>query len=444
MIVGQGVRIFSTRTVGAPGCRRPVIAGLGLATILLCPLAGTVADTPVGSDALASRATLSGDWGGRRSAWSGQGIEFIFELYGDAMKVTDGGDARSSYHAGLAVAGAAFDLDTLLRWPATRAFVMAIGTFGRDPADGAGSIHAPSNLANEVSTAKLLEAWIEREFLDGRMALLGGLYAVDSEFAVKETAGVFMNGGFGTGLELSETGVNGPCVYPTTCLGLRARYHPDESRYVQLAVLDGVAGDPDQPRGTQIHLSSDDGLLILAETGFQRGVDEGRFLRAALGAWHYTTDLETLLQPAADARTRTRNGTEGLYALLEGDLYHEPGQYLQGLSGFLRAGVADDAVNQFSRYAAAGLVYTGAFPGRDEDLLGLGVSAAINGDDFKTAQELAGEPVDNREIAVELTYWMRLLPWLSLQLSAQHIRNPATNPAVDDATLVGLRYQLTF
>jgi porin len=411
---------------------------------LLCSLAHALADTSVDADALASRVTLSGDWGGRRSAWSGQGIEFSLELFGDTMKVTDGGKARSTYHTGLVMAGMAFDLDSLLYWPDTRAFILAIGAYGRNPADGAGSVHAPSSLAKSTTSAKFLQAWIEREFLDGQLALLAGLYAVDSEFDVKETAGVFMNGGFGTGLELSETGVNGPCIYPTTCLGLRVRYQPDESRYVQVAVLDGVAGDPDQPRGTQIKLSSDDGLLIIAETGFQGGADDGRFLRAALGAWHYTTDLEALLRPVTDAPTRKRNGTQGLYVLLEGDLYREPGQYLQGLSGFLRAGVADDVVNQFGHYAAAGLVYTGAFPGRDEDVLGLGVSAAINGDDFKTAQDLAGSPVDNREVAVELTYWMPMLPWLSLQLSVQHIRNPDTDPAVDDATLVGLRYQLTF
>jgi porin len=443
MTLGLGARPTrdsSSRSAAAPA---GVVAGLGIAALLALPGAAR-ADSGRDSDALASRATLTGDWGGQRSAWAERGIEFGVDVYGDTMAVTDGGEKRNAYYAGLVEAGAEFDLDALFGWPGTRAFVMAIGTFGADPADGAGSVHAPSNLANEVSTAKLLEAWIERDFFDGKLALLGGLYAVDSEFDVKETAGVFMNGGFGTGLELSETGLNGPCVYPTTCLGLRARYQPDDSRYLQLAVLDGVAGDPDDPRGTQIRLSSDDGLLILAEGGIQRGADQGRFLRAALGAWHYTTDLETLVQPRPEGPARTMSGTQGVYALLEGDLYREPGQVTQGLSGFLRIGVADDRVNQFSHYVGAGLVYTGPFAGRSEDLLGIGVSAAFNGDDFKTAQRLAGTPVDDREVAIELTYWMPVLAWLSLQLSAQHILNPSTDPALENATLVGLRYQVTF
>lgn len=418
-------------------------AATSAATILLLASAAGPAASTGEAEPLASRANLTGDWGGLRTEWALNGVEIGIAHTGDLFAVVEGGAEEATYYSGLLEAGIEFDLEALLGWPSTRAFVLGIGTFGRDPGDGAGSVHAPSNLAN-IPTGKVLEAWLEREFMDGRLAVLGGLYGVDSEFDVKETAGVFMNGGFGTGLDLSETGLNGPCVYPTTCLGVRARYQPDDSRYFQFAVLDGVAGDPDQPHGTQVSLSSDDGLLVLGEAGFQRGAGEGRFLRAAVGAWAYTTDFEELLPPAPGAAPGEQGGTQGLYALLEGDLYREPGQYLEGLSGFLRVGVADEAVNPIGSYAGAGLVYTGLFPGRGEDVLGLGISAAFNGDDFKDAQAQAGAPVDSAEVVLELTYWIPLLPWFSLQLDAQHIRNPSTDPSLDDALLLGLRYQVTF
>ncbi len=417
---------------------------LAVTLVALCQAAAPVAwaESAREAGALANRTTLTGDWDGRRTDWAERGIEVAMDHFGDVVAVVDGGEKRSTYYAGLVGVGLEFDLATLQGWPDTRAVVSGIGTFGRDPGDGAASIHAPSNLA-ATPTGTLLEAWIERNFLAGRLALLGGLYAVDSEFDVKETAGVFMNGGFGTGLELSETGLNGPCVYPATCLGVRARYQPDESRYTQLAVLDGGAGDPDQPHGIQIHLRSDDGLFLIGETGLQHGADAGRFLRAALGAWHYTTDFENIMQPAAPAPVRTSSGTYGAYALLEGSLYSEPGQVVQGLSGFLRVGFADDTVNPVGRYAGAGLVYTGLLPARDDDVLGLGFSAAFVGDDFREAQARAGSPVDKRELAIELTYWMPLMPWLSLQLDAQYISNPSAHPGLDNAMLFGLRYQIT-
>jgi porin len=422
--------------------RRPrlmaALVALGSAT---APWAGAATVHETGT--LASRSTLTGDWDERRTAWGERGIEIGINHFGDVMAIVDGGEKRSTYYSGLVEVGLEFDLAILLGWPDTRAVVLGTGTFGLDPGDGSGSIHAPSNLAN-TPTGTLLEAWLERDFLAGRLALLGGLYAVDGEFDVKESAGVFMNGGFGTGLELSETGLNGPCVYPATCLGVRARYQPDDSRYAQLAVLDGVAGDPDQPRGIQVGLNSDDGVFVIGEAGFQRGAEEGRFLRAALGAWHYTTEFDDIMQPDAPAPVRTSDGTYGLYALLEGGLYSEPGQTAQGLSGFLRVGLADETVNPIGRYAGAGLVYTGLFPGRDEDVLGLGLSAAFLGQDFRDAQTLAGTPAERRELVVELTYWMPVLPWLNVQLDAQYISDPAGDSSLDNATLFGLRYQITF
>ena len=101
-------------------------------------------------------------------------------------------------------------------------------------------------------------------------------------------------------------------------------------------------------------------------------------------------------------------------------------------------------MNPIGRYAGAGLVYTGLLPSRSEDVLGLGVSAAFNGDDFKDAQAQAGTPVDDVETVIELTYWMPLLPWFSLQLDAQYIGSPGTDPTLDDAVLLGLRYQVIF
>lgn len=430
------------RTTGAMarGQRRRLVAtliALGTAAV-----GGAWADEAPPTGALATRAVLTGDWHGHRSDWAQRGIAIGIDHFGDFMVVADGGSNRGAYYSGLVEVGIELDLAALIAWPETRAVALGIGTFGRDPADGAGSIHAPSNLAN-VATGTLLAAWIERDFLDGRVALLGGLYAVDSEFDVKETTGAFMNGGFGTGLELSETGLNGPCVYPATCIGLRARYQADATHYAQLAILDGGAGDPDQPHGIQVHLGGGDGLFMIGEAGFQQDASQGRFVRAALGAWRYTTEFETLSQPAAPAPARTRNGTHGIYALLEGSLYSEPGRSVQGLSGFLRIGFADERINPIGRYAGAGLVYTGLLPTRDEDVLGLGVSAGFISADCSDARAMAGSPVESRELVVELTYWLRVLPWLSMQLNAQYISKPSADPGLDDAMLFGLRYQVT-
>ncbi len=161
------------------------------------------------------------------------------------------------------------------------------------------------------------------------------------------------------------------------------------------------------------------------------------FLRVGLGAWRYTTDFERLDGQGID------NASAGVYGFVEGVIFSEAGSDEQGLSGFLRLGRADETVNRFGAYQAAGLVYTGLLPGRDEDVLGLGISSVDNGDDFVDAVRTGGGLIERSETVVELTYHARVLPWLSLQPSVQYTMNPDTDPAIDDHLAVAIRLGVT-
>ena len=52
--------------------------------------------------------------------------------------------------------------------------------------------------------------------------------------------------------------------------------------------------------------------------------------------------------------------------------------------------------------------------------------------------------MDRREVLVGLTQLLPLTPWASVQLDAQYIGNPGTDPTVDDALVIGLRFQIKF
>lgn len=320
-------------------------------------------------------------------------------------------------------------------------YIMALGTHGRDPGEATGSITAPSNLAAN-DTFKVFEAWYEQTLFNDRIGILAGLYAVDSEFDAKGTADVFLNGAFGTGLDLSETGVNGPSIFPVTSLGVRARAHITEEITLRAAVLDGVPGDPDNPRGTQIGLKDGDGLLILNELNYQpRAFD---FLRFGVGSWLYTADFDDLTDTRPNGDPVRRDGTYGIYGFVEGIIFSESDAPDQGLSGFLRVGGADEDVNQIGTFYGAGLVYTGLFPSRDDDVLGLGVTVGINGDKYERALKSAGQAVKDAEIALELTYRTQVTPWLSFQPVLQYYISPGTDPALNDNIVGGFRYGVNF
>lgn len=411
------------------------------------PAAMSAPEEPTEADhpevGLIERVTLTGECG-MRTKLEENAIRFGLTTFNDVQTVVSGGLARRTYAPGLVEATLTLDLDRLFGWCRTLAFFRGLGMYGRDPTEGTGSLNAPSNLGNSVGTIRLFEGWIEPTFFDEMLSIRAGMYAVDTEFDVKETAAVLMNGGFGTGVDLSQSGRNGPCIYSTSCLGVRVGFHPTPNWYAQVALVDGVAGNPNDPYGTHVILNRDEGMLTLGEVGYTRGVDEGGFIHAAMGMWYYTRPFDDILQVDANGNPQQTFSKPGVYALLEGALYTEQGKPTQGLSAFIRVGMADQNVNQVQYYAAGGFAYTGFFPGRDEDVAALGVSVPINGSRYKTAQELAGNPVRDLEAAIEATYWVPVLPSLSMQVDAQYIVNPGTDPTIDNALVLGMRTRIVY
>ena len=399
-------------------------------------------ETAPADDAERFRDLVTGDWNGLRVDLARRGVEFGLLATNDAIAVVDGGLDQANFFPGLVEPSVGLDLERLLGWQDTLIFVRGFGMYGGDPNEAAGALDSPSNIGNAVQTFRFYEAWIERRFLDDSLNLRAGLYATDSEFDAKGASAVFINSGFGTGVDLSQTGVNGPCIYPTGCLGARLRYAPTPAHYVQVAIVDAVAGDPDDPYGTHVEIGNGEGVLVLGEAGYERSAPESRFLRAALGSWYYSSKFDDLLQVYADGGPKRSRARPGLYGFVEGELMRETPNGAQGLSGFLRGGIADPDVNAVEFFAAGGLAYTGPLPGRDRDVAGFGVLVPINGDEFVRAGQRAGTPVDRAEVALEWTYWMPVTAGFSLQFDVQYIVDPGTDPAVDNAVVLGLRTRI--
>ena len=393
-------------------------------------VAGNVSAAEPYSDA------LIGDRGGARTSLLERGVLVEAANTTDFFASVDGGTSDDSTVSNLFELAVTADMGAVAGLPGGTLFFLGLGTHGDDPGSSSGTVHAPSNLAADDAW-RVLEFWYEQSLLADRAGLLFGFYAVDSEFDAKETAGVFLNGGFGTGLALSETGLNGPSIFAVTGLALRARFQVTPEFGLRAAVVEGAPGDLDDPTASfQWDFDYDDeGVFMIAEADWQPAGFE--FLRLGLGGWRYTTDFERLDGQGQD------DASAGVYGFVEGVIFAEAGSDEQGLSGFLRLGRADETVNRFGDYQAAGLVYTGLLPGRDEDVLGLGISSVDNGDDFVDLVRGEGGLVERSETVIELTYHAQVLPWLSVQPSVQYSMDPATDPAIDDHLAVAIRLGVT-
>ena len=356
--------------------------------------------------------------------------------------------------------------EKLVGWNDSTLFFYGLGVYGEDPSDNIGDAQTVSSIA-APSDWKLFEAWYQQNFFQDRVSLLTGLYDVTSEFdVIRSSSELFLNSSFGTGPEFASSGRDGPSTFPTTSLAFRAQAILREDLAIRAVIADGIPGNPNDPGGTQVILRQDDGLLIATELAyydlrerkkrdpqtilkqrplrltFQRVgraapmVYQGKY---ALGLWGYTTDFNDLHRVENSGGPVKRDGMYGIYGLAEHIVYREPQDREQNLSMFARIGFSDPRVNRFSQYYGGGMVYRGLIPSRNDDEVGIGVAAALNGSHFKRAQRNTGIPVSDAEIALEMTYAINVSPELVIQPTMQYILNPNTNPTIRNAFVVGAR-----
>ena len=352
---------------------------------------------------------------------------------GEAWRNVSGGLRRDGTYLDNIDVIATLDADRAFGWNGTTILVSALHNNRSTLSDRiVGDTQAVSNIDTDGAT-RLYEAWVERVFDSGAMKL--GLIDLNSEFDVNETGALFVNSSHGIGPDFSQIGENGPAIFPITGFGLVTRLDFSERTALRVAAFEATVGDPNHPRRTTLDLETDEGALLVAELTFRPTESS----RSMVGVWRHdgrTTDL-------ADPEFQHKDESVGLYALAEGTLLRT-GEH--ALSGFIRLGFADAHVHQIARYQGAGLVWSGPlFAGSErEEQLGIALASITNGNTFRRVQAELGSDFERQETAIELTYRVQALPWLALQPDVQYVINPGTDPTLDNAWVVGLRFELSW
>lgn len=315
------------------------------------------------------------------------------------------------------------DLERLAGWDGAQLHVYGLYNNGRSISDLAGDSQAVSNIETGVRALRLYEAWIDQKIGDGASVKVG-LYDLNSEFDALDASGLFVSSPNGIGTDFAQSGQNGPSIFPSTSLAARFQFSPAPNWTVRTAILDGVPGDPDRPRRTAIHLGNGDGALLVGEV--QAPLGGGKLL---LGHWRYTAkfDRNDGAGPAA--------GNAGSYIRTELPLM-EKGE--RRIDGFARAGTASGRFNMFESFVSGGLKFSGWIPGRYADEFGIAIASAFTSDSYRQA---TGSKAS--ETAIELTYRAQLNRWLSLQPNLHYVRNPSAAPAIADALILGLRFEVS-
>jgi len=308
------------------------------------------------------------------------------------------------------------DFERAFGWSGAKASISLLYNNGRSLSELSGDAQVVSNIETGVEALRVFEAFIEKD-LGGDTSLLVGLYDLNSEFDALSNTDLFLGSAHGIGTDISQSGQNGPSIFPVTSLAVRVDHVVSDHLTLRAAVLDAVPGNPARPARTAISL--DDGVLAVGEADISSGP-----VRVLLGAWAYDRG-----QPRLDG-----SGVATSYgAYLRGEWCLD-GQASCRTSVFGRLGFADKRTNVFHAFASSGLVHHA----NDDIALGLAVAHAKAADNALAAQDIYGS-----ETAIEATAAFQLSDWLTVQPNVQYVIDPAFVASGRDAVAIGLRLSIS-
>ena len=380
-----------------------------------------------------------------------RGIQLGIRYDGAGFANATGGLRRGATYLGNLNLQLTADAERLAGWPGATVFVYGLGIHGGRPshrfvgdAQGVSGIEAPAKW-------KLEEGWIQQNLFANRFSALAGRYDLNSEFYRLQSAGLFLNSSFGIGPEFSQSGTEGPSIFPNTAVGARFAVKPIEEMVVRTAVLDGVPVE--RPSGAQAVFAKHDGALIVTEAAYlyrPAGSEKPRTRQFRIGrnccdsyagklgtgVWYYTGEFDDLKKVNRNGGAVRRSGSGGFYLIGDWTVY-------RNATLFGQFGMADARVNRFAYYTGGGVTITALIAGRTQDELGLAVAAAHNGSEYMAAQRKQGLGVQRSEVALELTYLAPLGAHLAVQPDVQFVINPNTDPKLRNALAFMLRFEVS-
>lgn len=344
-------------------------------------------------------------------------------------------ESRSGRYAGSYDVEASADLERILGWSNSTAYMLLEGGWPRDgcidPA-AVGSYFGVDGDAIHGEWIDVAELWFLRSFADDRLFVQVGkadlsagieyrdvVSAFDLNAYANDEHGQFLNGAF----------VNNPTIpFPAYTLALSAV--AKLSNQWQLAAAGATqSGDADMDE-TASWASDDEGFFVIAQASFLPESWGGSSNWAGeyhVGAWW-----------TGGGDLTSQDELAGVYLSAAREIFREsddPGDE-QGLGLFARWGWVDGEAAELDCFWSVGLQCRGLIELRDDDVLGIGFARGT----FAGSDSLAG--LGGSEQVVELYYSIAVASWLSLSPDVQYIADPGGRSGSDDSFVVGLRARI--
>ena len=413
-----------------------------------------------------------GDPGGIRRWLHDRGVTFGAVLTSEAFSNRAGGLRRGTVFEGKLEAIVGIDFEKLAGWQGLTLFsnFFQIHGTGGVSRDLVGALNTVSNIEALPSNC-LSELWLEQKFAGGLAGLRVGQLTTDSEFFNSQYFNIFVTSDWPTITKQNLPG-GGP-AYPLSTPGIRLRIDPTAETSMLLAVFNGdPAGagklNPELFNRHGLNFRVNDPPLVIAEAQYRYNQDPAATGRAGgirLGAWRHFGQFDdqrfdvsglSLANPLSTGAARQFRGTEGVYAVIDQQLYRPAGgDANSGISMFGRISATPSDRNLNDFYLDGGILFNGMHQGRPLDTFGVSFLYSHISDRARALDRDAilfsgvQQPLRDYELTFEFMYSAMIVPGWTLQPLLHYVIHPGGNipdpnlplptSPIRDAVVVGLR-----
>ena len=384
--------------------------------------------------------TITGNWGGLRDELSDAGVR-VYGIYNHYyQKALQGGSELegSGRNSGSMDLLLEFDLGKLGMVKSSQLLVHARRQWGAGINPIIGALQQVNDDADGDRTLHIDQLWYQTATADGRLTLRLGFLdfqtIVDRNAFANSEDVQFWNQAFD----------NTPVVpfIPQAGLGFAVIYRPARW-YTAIVGLHDAASVLFKP-GFSTAFHGPAHYFVYAENGFHvaipsdNGPLEGNY---RIGLAYDPRPTPVFNARFTNPQTRAMGGGDYIfYTSMDQMITRETGQSAQGLGWFLRYGYRDSETSRVEHFLSTGVQYRGLLPGRDKDVVGVGLAAQFESGDYRrhVNARAAAETIYEFYYAIALTDWLVVTP------DVQYITHPGGDAGNADALVVGLRTRLSF
>ncbi len=446
--------------------QRAALGSLGLALALVGGAAKSDENPPSYNET-----SLTGDWNGIRTRLRDDGVTITVTQTSDVLGNISGGLRTGTAYDGVLQLQGDFDMSRLIGWTGGGLHISGYMIQGQGlSSKNVGNLLTVTSVEADPGS-RLGEFYISQSLRDEAVTLKLGQILADQNFAISNTASLFVNATFGWPGIFAEALPGGGPAYPYAVPAAQIIVKPSETWTLQAAVFNGspTGADPNgNANGLAFPLGN--GILSVVEAAYsyQPGKgDQGLPGTYKIGAWYNSETVPSLSTASNDVSLadphssnfpKQLSGSYAIYAIADQTLSQGFGNGDNGLNGFVRVAIAPQQDrNLINWYFDTGLTYKGLLPGRDSDTVGISFAYASIGSgktDLVKARNFFGsasQPLPSSEAVVEATYQATVTPYFYVQPFFQYVIRPGANTTItndgsriQNAPIFGLRAMATF